>query len=59
VNVLYFFAYSFILVRTKGRAMLVNCKMGVRSPMILLAKFKICHVSQEETQTLENCLKDE
>jgi len=55
---LYFFAYSFILVRTKGRAMLVNCKMGVRSPMILLAKFKICHVSQEETQTLENCLKD-
>lgn len=57
VNGLCIFVYSFILVITEVLVILVKCKVGVRSLMVLLAKFRICYMSQIEKKKLEICLK--
>lgn len=51
VNGLYIFAYSFIPIRTEVLVILVKCKVGVRSLMILLAKFRNSYMSQIEKRS--------
>lgn len=57
VNGLYIFVYSFILVRAEVLVTLVKCKVGVRSLMILLAKFWICYISQIEKKEAKDLSK--